>query len=160
MFLLHQLLISSIIKKNRDLIERLRTHGLTLEYKDLTNEAQGIRPEFLGKTWILTGKLRYIQRADASKSIVQRLRGSIHQNVTKATNCCVLGRFPLDRPSWKLKRVQDYGLKVLNEEEFLDIMYPNKKENPFYQKIELQREKDLRRKARTQESVIIQSAKM
>jgi DNA ligase (NAD+) len=97
--------------KHIDLIERLRSSGVELEVDAASTAALDDR--FVGKTFVLTGKLENYTRDEAAKHIEDR-GGRVSSSVSKKTDFVVAGE---DAGS-KLTKAQDLGVKVLDEAEF------------------------------------------
>ncbi len=70
-----------------------------------------------GKTFVITGTLDSFSREIAGEKIIN-LGGHVGNTVSKATDYLVVGA----DPGSKLKKAQELGVKVLNEEEFLEII--------------------------------------
>ncbi len=69
----------------------------------------------LGQTWVLTGTLEKLTRSEA-KEILENLGAKVAGSVSKKTDCLVAGR---DAGS-KLKNAEALGIKILDENGFLD----------------------------------------
>jgi DNA ligase (NAD+) len=68
---------------------------------------------FVGKTFVLTGKLEQFTRDEAARLIEQR-GGRVASSVSKKTDFVIAGS---DAGS-KLTKAESLGVKVLNEDEF------------------------------------------
>lgn len=100
--------------KNQEVIERLKDAGVKTE---IDGEAQGALSEnFVGKTFVLTGKLEQFTRDDAAKIIEDR-GGRVSSSVSKKTDYVVAGS---DAGS-KLTKAESLGVKVLSEDEFKEM---------------------------------------
>jgi DNA ligase (NAD+) len=95
---------------NRQVIRRLRAHGLAIE--DVPQAGRGARP-LAGKTFVFTGGLERLSRDEASRR-VERLGGRAASSVSKQTDYVVAGA---DAGS-KLNQARKLGVKILTEEEF------------------------------------------
>ena len=71
----------------------------------------------LNKTFVFTGTMPTLERDDA-KSMVKKLGGNISESVSKKTNYVVAG----ESAGSKLNKANELGIKVLNEEEFLELI--------------------------------------
>jgi len=97
--------------KNIDLIDRLRSAGVQMEMDAADTAALDER--FVGKTFVLTGKLENYTRDEAAKLIEDR-GGRVSSSVSKKTDYVVAGE---DAGS-KLTKAESLGVAILNEEEF------------------------------------------
>jgi DNA ligase (NAD+) len=97
-------------EKNIAVLERLRAVGVQLEMDAASTAALDER--FVGKTFVLTGKLEKYTRDEAAKLIEDR-GGRVSSSVSKKTDYVVAGE---DAGS-KLTKAESLGLTVLNEEE-------------------------------------------
>lgn len=96
----------------KELIERLRQHGVNMECKvrKSGNKLEGL-------TFVLTGTLPTLKRSDAAKMIEDQ-GGKVSSSVSKKTSYVVAGE---DSGS-KLTKAQSLGVNVIDENEFLDIL--------------------------------------
>lgn len=92
-------------------IERLRSYGLNMEYGSKVQS-----DKFKGLTFVLTGTLPTLKR-DEAKAIVESMAGKVSSSVSKKTDYVVAGE---DAGS-KLTKAQELGLKIISEQEFLDM---------------------------------------
>lgn len=97
--------------KNLDLLERLRTAGVVMEMDAASTAALDER--FVGKTFVLTGKLENYTRDEAAKLIEDR-GGRVSSSVSKKTDYVVAGE---DAGS-KLTKAESLGVAVLDETAF------------------------------------------
>ena len=70
------------------------------------------------KTFMLTGKLKGISRAEA-KSLIEQNSGSIISNVSKKLNYLIVGEKPTKR---KIDIANEIGVKVLNQNDLLKML--------------------------------------
>jgi DNA ligase (NAD+) len=101
--------------KNLDLIDRLRSAGVQMEMDASSTAALDER--FVGKTFVLTGKLENYTRDEAAKLIEER-GGRVSSSVSKKTDYVVAGS---DAGS-KLTKAESLGIAVLNESAFADML--------------------------------------
>jgi DNA ligase (NAD+) len=94
-----------------DLIERLKAAGVQTESDPASTSM--IDDRFVGKTFVLTGKLENYTRDDAGALIEER-GGRISGSVSKKTDFVVAG----DDAGSKLAKAQSLGVTVLTESEF------------------------------------------
>jgi len=99
--------------RNRELIERLRSAGVTTEEKEAPSPTPTEGP-FAGKTVVLTGTLERFTRTEA-RQIIERLGGRCTSSVSRKTDYVIAGT----DPGSKLTRAQNVGVTVLTESEFL-----------------------------------------
>ncbi|HEX8855988.1 MAG TPA: NAD-dependent DNA ligase LigA [Thermoleophilaceae bacterium] len=92
----------------RDLVRRLREHGLTMEEKGEAAAADG---PLAGKTIVLTGTLPELSRERATE-LIEQAGGKVTGSVSKKTDYVVAGA---DAGS-KLAKAQELGTDVLDEE--------------------------------------------
>ena len=91
--------------KNRDLIERLRDHGLTFE--ESSTETGTV---LSGQTFVITGTLPNLSRAEAAK-LIEEAGGRVTSSVSKNTTAVVAG----ESAGSKRERAKDLGIDVLDE---------------------------------------------
>lgn len=96
-------------EQNLALIASLKTFGINMTYE----QEEIIEHEFTGKTFVLTGKLETFSR-DQAKAIIEKLGGKTSSSVSKKTDYVLAGS---DAGS-KLKKANDLGITVLDEETF------------------------------------------
>lgn len=97
--------------KNKDLLERLRTAGVVMEMDEASTAALDER--FVGKTFVLTGKLENYTRDEAAKLIEER-GGRVSSSVSKKTDYVIAGE---DAGS-KLAKAEALEVTVLDELSF------------------------------------------
>jgi DNA ligase (NAD+) len=102
-------------ERNIDLVERLKAVGVQTEMDESATAALDER--FVGKTFVLTGKLENYTRDEAAKLIEDR-GGRVSSSVSKKTDYVVAGS---DAGS-KLTKAEALGVNVLNEDEFKSMM--------------------------------------
>lgn len=101
--------------KNQALVEKLKAAGIKTEVDGESTASFDER--FVGKTFVLTGKLEQFTRDDAAKLIEER-GGRVSSSVSKKTDYVVAGT---DAGS-KLTKAEELGVKVLNEDEFGELL--------------------------------------
>lgn len=100
--------------RNRELLERLRRHGLTMK----AQQKKIIRDSPLaGQTFVLTGTLEKYTR-DEAKERIESAGGHVAASVSKKTNYVVAG----SDPGTKLEKARTLGIKILSEEEFDNLL--------------------------------------
>ncbi|MEE0777093.1 MAG: NAD-dependent DNA ligase LigA [Bacillota bacterium] len=98
-------------KENRALIEKLKAHGISMESAALP---QG---HLEGKTFLFTGTLPTLKRAEA-ETMIKEKGGRILSGVSKNLNYLVAG----EKAGSKLDKAQKLGIKILSEDEFLEYI--------------------------------------
>ena len=73
---------------------------------------------FNNKTFMLTGKLEGISRAEA-KSMIEENSGSIISNVSKKLDYLIIGEKPTKR---KIEAAKDLKIKILNQKEWSSML--------------------------------------
>lgn len=99
--------------KNRDLLMTLKFLGMNMSYTSNVVEKE----EFVGKTFVLTGKLELYKR-DEAKTLIESLGGKVSGSVSNKTDYVVAG---LDAGS-KLTKANQLGVTVLTEQEFKALL--------------------------------------
>lgn len=99
-------------QKNRDLIINLLSYGV-----DPINNIEDSHDLFNGMTIVLTGTLEKLSR-DEGNELIEKLGGKASSSVSKKTAFVVAG----PGAGSKLKKANELGIKVYNEEEFLDMI--------------------------------------
>jgi DNA ligase (NAD+) len=88
--------------------------------------AAGVTPEHVGtrrpgkmagKTFVITGTLENFTRQQAEQA-VRQMGGKPSSSVSKKTDFVLAGK----NPGSKLDKAQDFGIKILNEKEFLELL--------------------------------------
>lgn len=98
-------------KENKDLVRRLLKHVtiLRLHKKKAT--------PFSGQSFVLTGSLSSMSR-DEAKQKIKDLGGDVVGSVSKNTSYLVAG----EDPGSKYEKAQEFGVEVLDEDEFLRLI--------------------------------------
>lgn len=100
-------------KKNLKLIRNLKKLGLRFK-----SERQIPKRTFLkGKTFVFTGELAFITRQEAETK-VRKLGGHPSSSVSKRTDFVIAGK----NPGSKYKKAQKLGVKIISEQEFLNMI--------------------------------------
>ncbi|MGH7630705.1 MAG: NAD-dependent DNA ligase LigA [Gemmatimonadales bacterium] len=96
--------------RNRALIERLRAAGLNV------TEARAVSADgpLAGRTYVLTGTLPTLSRAQAAE-LIERAGGRVAGSVSKKTDAVVAG----DDPGSKLEKAKELGVEAIDEAELL-----------------------------------------
>src|SRR5918997_1481539 len=101
-------------ERTRELIERLRTHGLQMEEEGPAPPSEG---SLVAKTVVLTGTLPTLTRPEATRRI-EAASGKVTGSVSKKTDYVVAG----EDPGTKLTKAQELGTEVLDEEGLLELL--------------------------------------
>jgi DNA ligase (NAD+) len=101
-------------KRNQDLIERLRSAGLS--FLSSLYRPKAASGPFAGKTFVLTGTLSSLSREQATARI-EALGGKVTGSVSKKTDFVVAG----EEAGSKLEKARKLGVKIFGEEEFLEL---------------------------------------
>ena len=98
--------------KHLELINKLLEYGV-----NPINKVEESLELFLGQTIVLTGTLEAMSRDEASE-LIEKLGGKASSSVSKKTSFVVAG----PGAGSKLTKAQELGIKVINEEEFLEMV--------------------------------------
>ena len=98
--------------QSKDLIERLKMAGVNMKCQEKQLDSR-----FAGMTFVLTGALERFTREEAGE-MVEKRGGKAASSVSKKTTYVVAG----PGAGSKLRKAQELGIPVLNEEEFLDML--------------------------------------
>lgn len=79
-------------------------------------ESQKTSNPISGKTIVLTGTLTSLSR-DEAKELIRKAGGDISGSVSRKTDFVVAG----EKPGSKLREAQEFGVKILSEEDFLKM---------------------------------------
>lgn len=96
----------------RELIKRLKDYGVNM---NSTSEVKDNR--FSGMTFVLTGTLPTMKRSEASK-LVEAYGGKTSSSVSKKTTYVLAG----EEAGSKLDKANSLGIKVIDENEFLEMI--------------------------------------
>lgn len=97
---------------NKENIKNLVSSGLNTEYSD-----QGVSESLSGLTFVITGTLSGYSRSAAADEIEKR-GGKVSGSVSKKTSFVLAGA----EPGSKLDKANTLGIKVINEEEFNEML--------------------------------------
>jgi DNA ligase (NAD+) len=99
-------------EKNRALVEKLRTAGLTF-----TAEKRKKSSQLEGMTFVLTGTLPSLTREDA-KARIESAGGRVSGSVSKKTHYVIAG----EEAGSKLDKARALGVKVIDEAELVELL--------------------------------------
>ena len=101
-------------KKHQELLRMLAAEGVEIilpEKKSVSEQP------FRGMTFVLTGELSSFTR-DAAKAMIKEKGGAVSSAVSQKTDYVVAG----ENPGSKLSAAQTLGVKVLSENEFINLL--------------------------------------
>lgn len=98
--------------ENQKFITKLLTNGVVI-----TNPEKRTAGKFTNQTFVVTGTLQTMSR-DQAKQKIKSLGGKTAESVSKKTSYVVVG----DEPGSKYQKAQALGVKILNENDFLDLI--------------------------------------
>jgi len=101
-------------KNNLSFIKKLFDNGVIVESYKLS----AISYKLSGLIFVLTGTLLQMSRELAKEKIIS-LGGKVTNSVSKSTSYVVVG----EEAGSKLKDAQKLGIKIINEKDFLDMLY-------------------------------------
>ena len=96
--------------RNRELIERLRRHGLRLEEEPAPPDAQPADSAVAGKTFVLTGTLQGLTRGEA-KARIKAAGGKVTGSVSGKTDFVVAG----ENAGSKLQKARQLEVEIIDE---------------------------------------------
>ena len=98
--------------KNIENLNRLLEKGVVVVYQ--TEMDSQILSK---KTFVITGTLKNMTRNDA-KDLIEKNGGKVTSSVSKNTNYLLAG----ENPGSKIKKAEDIGVSIINEDEMLDLI--------------------------------------
>ncbi len=99
-------------KANLKFIEKIKKNGLVIE-----NASKPKKGKFTGLTFVLTGTMESMSR-DEAKEKINALGGKVSGSVSKETSYVIAG----ESPGSKFDKAEKLGVKILDEEQFLDLL--------------------------------------
>lgn len=100
-------------KKNLEVLNKLHRAGLKMEEIKKAGAPQKLQ----GLTFVLTGALTSFTREEAEEKIAE-LGGRISSSVSKKTDYVIVGK----EPGSKYDKAKELGIKILDEEEFKEMV--------------------------------------
>lgn len=101
--------------KNMNVINKLKNVGVNT--KSLDNTGEKVEKIFEGMKIVLTGTLPTLKRNDA-KDMIEKRGGKATSSVSKSTTFVLAG----EEAGSKLTKANDLGIKVIDEERFLELL--------------------------------------
>ncbi len=99
-------------EKSKELIKSLDENGVNMESKNVVKDNR-----FENKTFVLTGTLPTLKRAEASK-IIESFGGKTSSGVSKKTSYVLAG----EEAGSKLDKANALGIEIITEEEFMEMV--------------------------------------
>jgi DNA ligase (NAD+) len=99
-------------KSNQQVLQKLMERSI--EYPSASQSPKG---KWMGKTFVFTGSLRTLNRPEAEAK-VEALGGQASSSVSQKTDYLIVG----EDPGSKYEKARALGVKVLTEDEFLDLV--------------------------------------
>ncbi len=100
-------------KNNQNNLKKLREKMKILDF--INNKIEG---SLKNKTFMFTGKLKEISRAEA-KSLVEENSGKIISNVNSKLNYLVIGDKPTSK---KIKKAQELNIRIISQDEWMKML--------------------------------------
>ncbi len=97
-------------EEKKRLIEGLKSAGVKIEAEERATK-------FAGKTFVVTGAMKSLKREEAEE-MISKLGGRVSSSVSKNTSYLVAG----ENPGSKLEKARELEVRVLTEEEFLEMI--------------------------------------
>jgi len=107
-------------ERNKKLLEKLKKSVEIKKEKKKINKffaSESKNEKLKGLTLVFTGELRTLSRSRA-KEMVREMAGQVSESVSQKTNFIVVGL----EPGSKFEKAKKLGIKIINEEEFLDLI--------------------------------------
>lgn len=103
------------MESTKELLKKLERYGV--RPTGVERVAAPAETPFTGKVVVFTGELDSYTRSEA-EAIVQRYGGRVASSVSRNTDLVVVGR----SPGSKYQRAVELGIKIINEEQFLEMV--------------------------------------
>jgi len=102
--------------KNIEFLKKLEKAGVSISPTSNIQHPTS-NPKLSGKVFVLTGSLENISR-DEAKEKIRALGGGVSESVSKKTDYVIAG----SDPGSKLKKAKKLGVKILTEQEFINLL--------------------------------------
>jgi DNA ligase (NAD+) len=100
-------------KDNLKFVDKLKKNGVVVE----SNKQTAVSSKLKGQTFVITGTLETMSRDEAKKRI-KEFGGKVTESVSGQTSYVVVGK----EPGSKKEKALKLGIKILNEDAFLQIL--------------------------------------
>ncbi len=101
-------------KRNLNLLRKLKEVGVKMSVDKTSVERN---ENFVGKTFVLTGKLDSFTREEAA-NLIEKYGGRVANSVSKKTDYLIVGK----DPGSKLDKAKALGIKILSEQDFKKML--------------------------------------
>ena len=108
----------SSLKKFFSINENLKAVKDLSTFLNIQNEITNDSGKFKNLSFMITGKLEKMSRAEA-KTIIEKNSGKILSSVNKKLNYLIVGDKPTNK---KVNQAKDYNIKIINQEEFNQLL--------------------------------------
>ncbi len=98
------------LKDNIKIINRLKKVGLNMSVSEDGGPLKG-------EVWVLTGSMEKMSRSEAYDKIIS-LGGGISNTISSKTTALIVGK----KPGSKLEKAKKHGIRIIEENEFYDIL--------------------------------------
>lgn len=112
-------------QQNVEMINRLEEAGFKFERTPEEEMEKELPKPLEGQRVVFTGELKHFTRKEAQR-LVELLGANPTNSVTKKTSFVVVG----ENPGSKFQKAEKLGIKMLNEEEFIDLLKKYSDLNP------------------------------
>ena len=117
-------------EQNIETIKKLEKAGFKFERTKEEEKEVSLPQPLKGQKVVFTGELKNFKRKEAQE-IIKLLGGNPTNSVSKTTSFVVVG----ENPGSKFEKAQKLGVKILNEEEFINLLKEFAKDNPELMRI-------------------------
>ena len=117
-------------EQNLEMIKRLEEAGFKFERTPEEELEQELPKPLEGQNVVFTGELEHFTRKEA-QHLVELLGANPTNSVTRKTSFVVVGK----NPGSKFQRAQKLGVKMINEEEFIELLKKYASLNPEVKRV-------------------------
>ncbi len=111
-------------KGNIELFNKLKELGLNMSEEEHGKEDDKVEKVFEGTQWVITGSFSNFKPRELAAEEIRKRGGKVTSTVTSRTTYLLVG----ENPGSKLEKARKLGVKIVNEEEFLNMLKENWKE--------------------------------